>query len=155
MSTQDRALARRQLDKHLLNLRSEPLPARPMGGWIKAIREALGMTGRQLGNRLGVSQPRVAKLEQAECNGAITLESLQRAAAALDCKLVYALVPREPLEAMVIRQAQQRAQRLVAATAHSMALENQAADADATEAEIERLTKQMIAESGRRLWDAS
>jgi transcriptional regulator with XRE-family HTH domain len=79
MRAKDRALARRQLDKRL-NLLSKPdVLARPPRGWVKAIRDALGMTAEQLGARIGVSQVRALALEKAEASGRITLASLDRA----------------------------------------------------------------------------
>jgi len=94
MRPADRASARRQLDKRLSVLTDIDALTRPPRGWVKAIREALGMTTAQLAKRMGVSQPRAVTLEQAEARGAITLDSLERAEQALDCRLVYALVPR-------------------------------------------------------------
>ena len=71
-------MARKQLDKRLKILQNVDILARPPRGWIKAIREALGMTTAQLGKRLGVSQPRVLGIENAEVSGSITLDSLER-----------------------------------------------------------------------------
>ena len=96
MRPNERASARRQLDKRLCLLNDTQSLARPPRGWIKAVREALGMTTAQLAKRLGVSQPRAVGIEKAEARGAITLDSLERAAQALDCRLVYALVPNKP-----------------------------------------------------------
>ncbi|MBS0312545.1 MAG: helix-turn-helix domain-containing protein, partial [Proteobacteria bacterium] len=66
MCPSDRASARRQLDKRLSQLGNIEALTRPPRGWVKAIREALGMTSAQLAKRMGVSQPRVFTLEQAE-----------------------------------------------------------------------------------------
>ena len=78
--------------------------APPVRGWIKAIREALGMTTAQLAKRLGVRQPSVVALEQSEARGTIELATLRRVAEALDCTLVYALIPNKPLEATIREQ---------------------------------------------------
>ena len=86
MRPQDRALARKQLDKRLNLLLDSDSLARPPRGWIRAIREALGMTTEHLAKRIGVSQPRVIEIEKAEVSGSITLKTLQRAANALDCR---------------------------------------------------------------------
>lgn len=91
MRPQDRATARRQLDKHLSQEPYADVFARPPRGWIKAIREALGMTTKQLAQRLGVVQSRIVAIEKAEVSGSITLDSLERAAHAPDCRLVYTL----------------------------------------------------------------
>ena len=84
MRPQERATARRQLDKRLITINKSDALARPPRGWVKAIREALGMTTAQLANRLGVVQSRVIAIEQSEAKGTITLNSLEKAAQALD-----------------------------------------------------------------------
>ena len=40
----------------------------PKQGWISAVRRALGMTAKQLAERVGLSQPRIAKMEITENN---------------------------------------------------------------------------------------
>jgi predicted DNA-binding mobile mystery protein A len=153
MRAQDRITARRQLDKRLQSLDdSAAALARPPRGWVKAIREALGMTAEQLGSRLGVSQVRALALEKAEASGSVTLASLERAAHALDCQLVYALVPRRPLEELVEERASQLALQQLKATRHTMALEAQSVDAADEEAQLERLTQKLVSEAGSSLW---
>jgi predicted DNA-binding mobile mystery protein A len=152
MRAQDRIVARRQLDKRLNMLRNSSF-ARPPRGWVKAIREALGMTTRQLAQRIGVVQSRVVDIEKAEVTGSITLESLERGARALDCELIYALVPRKPLETMVEERATILAKRSVNAVRHSMALEDQSLDEAEEHEQIRRLTRQLEEKSSSRLWD--
>src|SRR4051812_40421450 len=98
----------RHLDKRFAALRPLATAPRPPKGWLRAIRDALGMTTAQLARRLGVSQPRIVELEQSEVGGTVTLNTLQRAAEALGCRLVYVLVPERPLAEVV----QERARRL-------------------------------------------
>src|ERR1035441_2089832 len=95
------AKSRAHLDERFRALGSATRYASPVRGWIKAIREALGMSTAQLAKRLAVKQPSVVALEQSEAKGTIELATLRRVANALDCTLVYALVPNKPLEAMV------------------------------------------------------
>jgi predicted DNA-binding mobile mystery protein A len=153
MRAQHRIIARKQLDKRLLPLSSVDSLARPPQGWIKAIREALGMTTAQLARRLGVSQPRIIALEKGEASGAITLETLARAAEALDCRLVYTLVPRKPLEALVDERAAALAKKRLGTTRHTMALEDQSVEAADETAQLERLTQQIVNQPGSKLWD--
>jgi predicted DNA-binding mobile mystery protein A len=146
-------MARKQLDKRLNLLQNVDILVRPPRGWIKAIREALGMTTAQLAKRLNVSQPRVLGIEKAEASGSIKLESLERAARALDCRLVYALVPRKPLESLVEDRARELAKKRLRATSHSMALENQRVD-EADELEhLERLVQKLLNQPGSALWE--
>ena len=111
MRVEDRTAARRQLAKRLNLLRNSDALTRPSRGWIRAIREALGMTTAQLAKRIGVSQPRAVAIENAEKKGSISLNSLERAAHALDCRLVYALVPRRPLKELVTERAERLASK--------------------------------------------
>lgn len=153
MRQQDRETARHQLDKRLNAMCNAEEFTRPQRGWVKAIREALGMTTAQLAKRLGVSQPRVVGIEQAEAKGAITLDSLERAAHALDCQLVYALVPRKPLDALIAERASRLATTRLNSTRHSMALEAQALDANDEDEQRKRLIRQLIEQAGSELWD--
>lgn len=98
---------------------------RPPKGWLRAIRDALGMTTAQFARRLGVSQPRIVKLEQAEIDGSVTLRSLERAAEALGCRVVYALVPHHSLAETIDERERTVARRRLESVAHTMALENQ------------------------------
>ena len=92
---------------------------------MRAIRTALGMTVGQLAQRAGISQPSVSQLEKSEAEGRIQLDTLERIADALDCELVYALVPRRPLSDVVAERRRKVALQRYLRAAHSMALENQ------------------------------
>jgi predicted DNA-binding mobile mystery protein A len=119
--------AAEQLDRRFAEIR--PLAnraARPARGWIKAIREGLGMTSAQLARRMGVSQPRIAELEKAEAGGNVTIQSLERAAEALDCRLVYVLVPNRALEDQLTERAERLAEQQVVSVEQTMRLEQQA-----------------------------
>ena len=94
-------LIRQQLDTTLSRFEPAADLAPPRKGWIRAIRDALGMSGRQLANRLGLSKQSVARMEKDEMVGALSLKTLSRVAEGLDCVLVYGLVPRASLEKMV------------------------------------------------------
>ena len=146
-------MARKQLDKRLNLLQNVDILARPPRGWIKAIREALGMTTAQLGKRLGVSQPRVLGIEKAEVSGSIKLESLERAAHALDCRLVYALVPSKPLEYLAEDRARELAKKRLRAISHSMALEDQRVDEADEQEHLERLVQKLLNQPGSALWE--
>jgi predicted DNA-binding mobile mystery protein A len=127
--TQMQSRARATLDDRFSAWRQLPAKgARPHGGWIRAIRDAIGMTAEDLAARLGISQPSLTRLEKSERNGSIRLETLTRVADALECDVVYALVPRRPLGEMVTEQARRRAIEQVGRVAHTMALEDQAVD---------------------------
>jgi len=143
----------RHLDQRFRSLRPLSESQRPPKGWVRAIRDALGMTSAQLGRRLKVSQPRVVEIEQAEVSGSVTLRTLQRAAEALGCRLVYALVPEKPLADAVRKRAEEIADRRSSAVEHTMRLEDQAVSDKKAASD---LREQMIEELMRRparLWD--
>ena len=118
MKNELRQHARQRIDERLTGLKPEDRFTPPPKGWIRAIRDALGMTGVQLAKRLRVRPQTVEALEKSEASGSIQLGTLRRAAAALDCTLVYALVPDSSLEGAVATRAQDRAARSRARRPH-------------------------------------
>ncbi|MGA2148167.1 MAG: mobile mystery protein A [Bryobacteraceae bacterium] len=142
--------SRTRLDERLKEMGPLSPFAPPVRGWIKAIREALGMSSAQLAKRLGVKQPSVVNMEQSEARGSIELATLRRVAEALDCTLVYALVPNKPLETVVRERARGVVRKRLAAVAHSMQLEDQTVGARETEAQIDEMVRNI---TPSRLWD--
>lgn len=124
---------------------------KPKQGWLRTVREALNMPQRELARRLGISQPSAQALERREVKGTITLESLERAADALGCDLVYALIPRQPLETTLRQQAEKVARAQWGAVEHTMALEDQAVPRDNNI--VEELTRRTMA-AGTAVWQA-
>lgn len=140
--------ARENLDERLASLRPAERYQPPAKGWIKAIRNALGMSGDHLGKLMGVRRQSLADIELSEAKGTITLDTLRRAAAALDCTLVYALVPNTSLQAVIETRARTLTLTALAATAHTMALEDQAVAT--TSGDVEAYIRDHISE--RQLW---
>jgi predicted DNA-binding mobile mystery protein A len=103
------SIMRRQLDERFAGL-GDLIDKRPMDGWIKTIRRALWMSGPELARRMSISSSRASRIERAEMDDSLQLSTLRQAAAALNCRLCYVLVPVEPLEDMVLRQANRRAE---------------------------------------------
>jgi predicted DNA-binding mobile mystery protein A len=127
---QNSAQARRELDHRFAVSTIESMRAKPHSGWIKAIRAALGMSQRDLAARLGVSPAAAYKLEQNELHGRIALAKLAEVAAAMECTLVYALVPNSSLENTVQRQARRVAEVRLGYVADTMSLEDQSVAPD-------------------------
>ena len=142
--------ARAALDRRLDAFRPVERFAVPPKGWVRAIRDALGMSGAQLGDRLGVTPQSVLDLEKSEAAGTARLETLQRAAAAMDCALVYALVPRRTLAETVRDRARMIARRELGGVSHSMAMEDQATGEDDLDERIDRFVEEVLRE--RDLW---
>jgi predicted DNA-binding mobile mystery protein A len=149
---QSAAAARRALDRVLAPYRTLN-PRRPPHGWARAIRDAFGMTASQLGARMGVTQPTIQKLERSEQEGTIQLSSLRRLAEALDCELVYAFVPRAPLEQIYATAAGAVARRELGAIDHSMALEDQAVEVAEEDDRLRRFIEDEL--DPREVWAAA
>lgn len=148
----ERSTARKKLDRRLARLRPVNELVRPPRGWVRAIRDAIGMTASQLAARMKVTQPTIADLEKAEAESRVTLASLERAAAAMDCTLVYALVPRRPLEEQVEERARQVAGEILGRVDHTMRLEAQGVDTDDMDDARARLADKLVREKPRSLW---
>lgn len=142
-----------QLDRRLADLRPLVQAPRPARGWVRAIREALGMTTGQLAKRLNVHQPRVVELEKAEPTGNITVHSLERAAEALGCRLVYALVPTKTLARTLQERASAVADRQLAAVEQSMRLETQGVDDSVQRNQTRQQLANDLLRKPARLWD--
>ena len=154
MKPEARALLRRQLDQQLSSLESAPL-ARPRRGWVRAIREALGMNGRQLAERMGIARSHLSQIEDAEARGSVSLQTLRRAADALGCDLVYAFVPRDvrTLDEMVHARARAVAERIVGDVSTTMALEAQSVAPDFQRREVGRVASERVHSMRRDLWN--
>lgn len=144
-------LQAQQVDDSLSKWRSAKLPQSPPSGWLRAVRSSLRMSATALAHRLGVDERAIRKLERAEQDGAITLATLRRAAEALECELQYALVPRKPLQDMLMDRARALAEAEMAPVAHSMALEGQAVEADERRRHVD-VAAQVLLQQGKRLW---
>lgn len=149
---QFRDLQLRQTDDLLAPWESVRASARPRAGWVRAIREALGMSGAALARRLGMSHAGLRKLESAEASDAITLASLRKLALALDCELHYALVPRTSLAQQLQHRAETVAKERLHPIAHSMALEDQAVYGESSQRQLEHAVKALLDGSRRELW---
>ncbi|MFV1988208.1 MAG: mobile mystery protein A [Gemmatimonadota bacterium] len=143
----------RQLDEALLpfaELRHRPPPSQ---GWARTIRETLGISLRQLSERSGLSKTAVRSAEGNESRGTVQFNSLRTLAEAMDCDLVYALVPRTSLAESIRRQAERIASGLVHRVSDSMELEQQGVSSAENERQIQELTAELMKDRGRDFWD--
>jgi predicted DNA-binding mobile mystery protein A len=138
------AQARRVLDRKFRAADLESIRTRPHSGWIRAIREALGMSQAVLGRRLEITRASVNKLEHAEPYGGITIGKLAEVATALNCTLVYALVPDSTLEQTVLDQARSVAAETFRYTARTMELEDQGVSDDRLREAIEVRAQELV-----------
>ena len=117
-------------------------------GWISSVRQALGMTARQLAGRLGLSQPRVAKMEINEDN--LKISTMKKIAEGLDCEFVYGFVPKTSLQDTIDRQARKKASNVLSKVNANMALEDQLAQDPHIMVD---LANEMIAKNIKQIWD--
>lgn len=153
MDSTSRWLRLRQLDARLAPWRNltlnSPIPKR---GWLKTLRTALGLSTGQLSRRMRIERSVLSRLEKAEVRGAITFKSLQKAAEAMDCELVYALVPRTSLESMVRNAAANIVDKEIKSTKRTMALEAQTPDEWVTKSQREDRINKLLYGPWRKLW---
>lgn len=125
----------------------------PKEGWARTIRISLGMSGAQLGERMGLSRNRISVLERREAEGDITLNQLKNLAEQLNCDLTYALVPRKPIEDIIDDRAIEIASRSLDANSQNMFLEAQSIDEEAQKRLLTQIKEQVIESGGRALWN--
>ncbi len=144
----------RQMEEVLGPFRKLMNTQKPRSGWVRSIREALGMTNVQLARRLGRKAPQtVEDMQENEITETIKLRTLRELADALDCRLVYALVPVKPLDEIRHDRARVLATRLLRTVSHSMKLENQGVSAQEEERQLERQIQKLLSGSPKKLWD--
>ena len=124
MKPEFRNLRLSQLDRNLELVRS--LPPRPSDGWIASVREALGLSLRQVGKKMGASGQAIQQFEHAEAEDRITLRAMRRVAGTMGCDLVYVFVPKSgSFQELAEQPTRERAARDVKSVIQTMALEDQ------------------------------
>lgn len=126
----------------------------PNGGWVRAIREALGMTNVQLSRRLRTRAPQsIEDMQKAEVTGAIQLRTLRKLAEAMGCRVVYAVVPSKPLLEMRQERAEKIARRKLQPVVNTMRLEDQGLTSKEEERQLEILIRKLLAGNPKKLWE--
>jgi predicted DNA-binding mobile mystery protein A len=149
MRPEFRSLRVKQLERALEPFCAAKNSPRPQKGWLRAIREATGITLREMALRLKKTPTLAVKLEKSEAEYRITLASLRDAADVLGCHLVYELVPKSGTIGQLAEEgARTKAGENVRAVEHSMALEDQAVGG--IEDKIEEETRRILKRTGKR-----
>ena len=151
MNYWDRKVIREQLDEKLKVLKSF-VGVLPQQGWVKTIREVLGMSASQLGKKVGIDQSRISRLENAEKAGDLKLSSLQKIAKGLDMEFVYGFVPKDTLETMMINQARSLALKRFKTLNATMSLENQSLSENEKKKALEDMIQKILIENPKELW---
>ena len=144
-------LRRRQLDRFYKELKKINLK-RPKEGWVKEVRNALGMSLEDLGKRLGTIKQRVLAIEKSELEGKVTVESLQKTAEAMGCEFIYFIVPKESLADIIETQAELAARSILSQGDKTMKLEKQGMDSNEQKQAIEDMTKKILSEKINKIW---
>ncbi len=126
---------------------------RPKEGWIRTLRKALGMSSPQLARILGLGKAQVSQMERMEIDDRITLKQLRRVAEELDCELVYALVPRTPIQEMIRERADFKAKKIIGAANQHMILESQQLDESSLNEQLDLETNRLLQDMPRDLWE--
>jgi len=125
----------------------------PRKGWIRAIRDALGMSARQLAERLGVAQQAVARIEQDEIDGSVTIKTMRRIAEQLNCQFVYGFVPKTSLKETIQTRAKQVAEKRLSEANQTMALEDQSLYAKENTQVLSEMINELVDTGPSNLWD--
>lgn len=152
MNYWDKKLLREQLDNKLSKLREFSVQGLTSIGWIKTIREVLGMTSKDLASRVGVNQSRIIHMEQAEADGNIKISTMKKIADALDMDFVYALVPRTSLNDMVKEQARLLALKKMERLDHTMRLEMQELSSEEKEKALKDMINKILIDEPKDFW---
>lgn len=154
MSSIRKTLIQKQMDELIQTFVSGKQNAQTSAGWIQSVRLALGMSLRQLAERVGVSVSALTNFEKREQTDAVSLATLKKAANAMDMELVYYFKPKDgSIKNTVEKQARKKAQEILNQSNQTMKLEDQETNSSSQELELERLTKDIMSKMPQNLWD--
>lgn len=153
MNYWDKKLLRKQLDKKLAKFKPVLTTPIPKGGWVKTIREALGMSTYDLARKTDLDQSRISRIESSEANQEIKLSTLKKMADGLGVKFVYGFVPEDDLETIVRKQALKIAKKRLDRIDHSMKLELQGVSKEEQEKALGDLIDKIMIEEPKNFWD--
>lgn len=153
MNYWDKKVIRDQLDKKLKPLKDFAASEAPPQGWIKTLREALGLSAFQLAKMVGIERSRISRLENAEPSGNLKLSSLQKIAQGLNMKFVYGFVPEDSLEQMIRNRAESMAFRRLKKLDNTMKLERQSLSEEEKKDALKDMTEKILIDNPKELWD--
>ncbi len=150
--TNVQAVVRKQIVERIDKTMELKAPTPPKAGWIRTIREALGMSGTQLGERLNLTRNQISILERKEAAGTITLNQLQQIAEGLNADLVYAVVPRKSIEETLEDRATEIAHSILEMSHQNMFLEAQQLSKVKQHESTQMLINELKNAGGKVLW---
>ena len=154
MSSIQKTLIQKQMDELIQTFVSGKQNVQTSAGWIQSARLALGMSLKQLAERVGVSVSALTNFEKREQADSVSLATLKKAANAMDMELVYYFKPKDgSIKNAVEKQARKKAQEILNQSNQTMKLEDQETNSSSQELELERLTKDIMSKMPQNLWD--
>jgi predicted DNA-binding mobile mystery protein A len=144
-------LRRDQLDRSFVRLKTLSLKT-PKKGWLKEIRESLGMSMKDLAERLGTIKQRIERIEKDEVASKVTLETMKKTADAMNCDFVYFILPKNSLEEILKDQSLKAAEKILKQVGKTMALEAQSTSNISEKKMIESLAQEMLLKQDRKIW---
>ncbi|MBW6479729.1 MAG: mobile mystery protein A [Bacteroidales bacterium] len=143
-----------QLDTKILLLKKVENIVIPPSGWVYSIRQALGMSLRQLGKRMGITPQSVKEMEEREQNETISIKVLRQFGKSLNLKLIYGFIPLSGnLEDIIEQRAYELAMEIVNRTSISMKLEDQENNPARIQKAIKEKANEIKTEMPKYLWD--
>ncbi|HBR14819.1 MAG TPA: mobile mystery protein A [Candidatus Omnitrophica bacterium] len=155
MNYWDAKVIREQLDRKLESLKDFATSGMPKQGWIRTIRDAVGLSARQLGEKAGIDQSRISRLENAEKDGSLKLSSLQKIAQGLNMRFVYGFVAEDSLEQMVRAQAKKIALKRLKQLNATMRLEKQGIPEEEQQKVLGDMVEKILIDQPKDFWDAT
>jgi len=143
----------RILDENSVHVRKLFQPRLAVEGWIKLVRQALGMSGAQLARKMGVSRALVSNTEKAETEGRVTIKKMHEFAEAMECEFVYCMIPKDKIETILAQRAAEKAKLIVDRTNRHMSLEAQGLSNEQANSEVERLASEILKGKISNLWN--
>lgn len=159
VSKKNLTMQRKILDKRLKEYQFSPIflqSSPPRRGWIKAVRGALGLSANSLAKKLGCAPQSILSLEAREANQSVTLDSMNKMAKVMGCRLIYAIVPEkgyENFESIVDEKARKLAEKIVKGISHHMALENQQVDEETIQEQTKKLVLELKEKLDPKIWE--
>jgi len=144
-------LIQRQINEKLEGIRGSKELFKGVSSWIKYIRQALNMSPSQLAERMNIAPSSLHQLERQEAQDKISLQSLKKAAEAMDCDFIYAFVPRVSVKEIVETQARKRALEIIKDSKLQMEYEDQAVDEKESDEQFKELCEKL--KTSKKLWD--
>jgi predicted DNA-binding mobile mystery protein A len=93
MVKDQRGMARRDLDECQMLFRKAWQKTKYRRGWLRTIRQALGVPVAEIAAKLGVNRSVIFRMEAREFKRTVSLKTLDKMAEAMGCEVVFTIVP--------------------------------------------------------------